>query len=43
MTMKKRNSIKTDPATPSNAEETHAESAENAETEPHAKSAEGAE
>ena len=32
-----------DPATPSPAEETHAESAESAEPEPHAESAEGAE
>ena len=31
------------PATPSPAEETHAESAENAEPKPHAESAEGAE
>ena len=33
----------TAPATPSHAEETHAESAENAEVEPHAEAAEGAE
>ena len=35
--------MKTDPATPSAAEETHAESAESAEPEPHAETAEGAE
>ena len=41
--MMKMKSMKTEPATPSPVEETHAETAENAETKPHAESAEGAE